>query len=257
MNRETRRKIKQLHVIQNELETRVAQRTADLAAKNDELEGFTHVVSHDLRAPLRSMAAFTHIVREEESERLSEQGQKDLGRLEDSATHLSKLVEDLLEYAKLGAKSLYREPVDLTEIAEKVVEEVRQVHPELDLKATIHPLGETQGDARILALALFNLVDNACKYRKPGYEAVVEIGREEGPGGAVYFVKDEGLGFSSDHAGRVFEPFERLRQNSAPGSGIGLANVRRVVRRHGGEIWAEGVPGQGATFRFTLGRETG
>ncbi|RYG37431.1 GAF domain-containing sensor histidine kinase [bacterium] len=257
MQLELRRRISQLRKIQNELEDRVAQRTAELVAKNDELEGFTHVVSHDLRAPLRSMAAFTNIVREEEDGGLSEQGKKDLQRLEDSANNLAKLVEDLLDYARLGAKGVYGESVNLTHVAQKVVEDVRAIHPDLDLKATVGELGEIQGDPRILTLALFNLVDNACKYRKAGYEAKVEIGREDQSGGPVYFVRDEGLGFTPEQAERLFIPFERLRQNSASGSGIGLANVRRVIRRHGGEIWAEGVPGQGATFRFTLGRENG
>jgi len=236
-----------------ELELRVDERTAALVAKNQELEGFTYSVSHDMRTPLRGIVGNANIVLEEEGERISDTGKEQLRRLANAAIKMAQLVDDLLQYARLGVRELKTEPINLMSLAQQVAKEVASNRGDCELTVSIPEDCTVTCDPRILGMALHNLFDNACKYRKRGNPMRMELGVQERFGESVYFVRDEGIGFDMTYVHKLFVPFERLHRDSDYlGTGIGLANVRRAIERHGGVVWAEGEPGVGATFYFTL-----
>ncbi len=247
---EARRAAAALQATNEELERRVEQRTAELLARNEELQGFTHSVSHDLRAPLRAIVANARFAMEDEADRLSPSGRQLLDRLASAALKMGELVDDLLEYARLGGRIVRGEWVDLSELTHRVASDVARDHPEAGLTVRVQPGLEVEGDSRLLGMAMHNLIDNACKYRKKEMDAFVEVGRSD----QAFFVRDQGIGLDMAYAHKLFRPFERLhREDEYAGTGIGLANVRRAIERHGGRVWAEGVPGQGTTFWFTIG----
>lgn len=235
-----------------ELERRVAERTADLAKKVEEMEGFSYSISHDMRAPLRAIISRARIVLDEEGPRVSDEGRQNLHRLHRAASQMAQLVEDLLQYARLGTREIATERVQLGELVRKVGVDVDQERPEacLELHVTCDPVVEA--DPRLIGLALFNLLENACKYRKKGEMARVTFGCREEGSERRFYLRDQGIGFDMQYVGKLFTPFERLHREEYSGTGIGLANVRRAIERHGGRVWAEGERGVGATFWFTL-----
>jgi signal transduction histidine kinase len=236
-----------------ELEGRVDERTAALVSKNQELEGFTYSVSHDMRTPLRAIVGNANIVLEEEGDRLSENGKAGLQRLSSAAIKMAQLVDDLLQYARMGVRELSLDRRELGELARTVGAQVADERGAYSLTISLQGEHWVDCDARILGLALHNLLDNACKYCKVGEAAKIELGLETQFGEDTYFVRDEGIGFDMAYVHKLFIPFERLHRDSEyPGTGIGLANVRRAIERHGGRIWAKGALGKGATFYFTL-----
>ncbi|HSI72523.1 MAG TPA: ATP-binding protein [Fimbriimonas sp.] len=233
------------------LEQRIDQRTAELQAKNEELEGFSYAISHDMRSPLRAIVANAQFVLEDEGERVSEAGRTMLQRLAAAALRMSLLVDDLLQYARLGNQGIHREPVDLSDLAHSVAEQVRGEFP--DAQFEIEPGLTAEADSMLVSLVLGNLFDNACKYSKPGQAAQVSFGRQEIDGANYFFVRDEGIGFDMEYAKNLGRPFERLHsQAEYPGTGIGLANVKRIVERHGGRFFMESEPGVGSTAFFSL-----
>lgn len=233
----------------SELEERVRARTAELEAANRELEGFCYSVSHDMRAPLRSISAAASIVLEDNEGKLDEEAVANLQRLNAAANKLGVLVDDLLGFARLGRAEMFRSKVDMHNLADEVVKEFEAREPGATIRNEI-PVGETvNGDPQLLRLVLDNLVDNACKYKTPGSPPKVELSKSNGH----FCVKDDGIGFDMAYVDKLFQPFERLhRDTDYPGTGIGLANVRRIIERHGGKVWAESEKGKGATFYFTL-----
>ncbi|MDW8469824.1 MAG: ATP-binding protein [Burkholderiales bacterium] len=232
------------------LERRVRERTAQLEAAIAELESFSYSVSHDLRAPIRAMGAFARMVIEDEGERLSPEGRRMLGVIEDNARRLGALVDDLLTLARVSRAELARAPLDLAALARAVAAELEPRYPGAEL--AIAPLPPAEGDATLVRQALVNLLDNALKYSARAERPRVEVGWDAAA--QAYFVRDNGVGFDMAYAGKLFRPFERLHAPSEyAGTGIGLAIVKRVVERHGGRVWAEAAPGAGATFWFTLG----
>ncbi|WP_084179187.1 sensor histidine kinase [Fimbriimonas ginsengisoli] len=236
-----------------ELEIRVDERTAALVATNLELQGFTYSVSHDMRTPLRAIVGNANMVFEDEGSNLSENGRRQLQSLATAAVKMAQLVDDLLQFARLGGSALVIERINLSQLIEKVSRDVQPLHSECELELTVAPDLWVDGDARFLGMALQNLLDNACKYRKAGMPARVEVGKEECGGKPVFFIRDEGIGFDMQYVPKLFVPFERLHRDSDyPGTGIGLANVKRAIERHGGIIWAEGELGVGSKFSFTL-----
>lgn len=238
----------------SELERRVQERTHALVAKNQELEGFTYSVSHDMRAPLRAMVANAAIVLEEEGDRLSDEGAAGLSRLSEAALKMAKLVDDLLQFARIGVRELKRVPVNLSELGEVVIGEVMREYPEGEMLTTMPDNTIVEADPRILGMALHNLFENACKYKKEGQPAQIEFGMENRFGERVFYVRDQGIGFDMTYVHKLFVPFERLHRDAEyKGTGIGLANVKRAVERHNGLVWAEGELGKGATFYFTIG----
>jgi signal transduction histidine kinase/CheY-like chemotaxis protein len=235
-----------------ELEQHVADRTQELVRANEEMEGFCYTVSHDLRAPLRAIMASSMILLGDYEGDLDEEARTMLQRQAAAAKRLGQLIDDLLRLSRLSRGELQKMVCDLSHTAREVAEQMRATC-EAEVHFHVSPGIRAEGDPRLLRFVIENLFDNACKFRKPGESVTVEFTSERAGGEEVYVVRDRGIGFEQEYVEKIFKPFERLvREDEFPGTGIGLANVKRIVERHGGRVWAEGRPGQGATFYFTL-----
>lgn len=231
------------------LERRVRERTAELEASNRELEAFSYSVSHDMRAPVRAIAGFATILLDEHGGELSGEAQRMLARIAGSAAHMGALIDALLDLSRLMRQPLERRPLDVSALAARLLDEARDRYAGRVVVARVQPGLTANADPTLLRSALANLVDNALKYTARRAEAVIEVGRE----GGEFFVRDNGEGFDMAYSGKLFKPFERLHgEDEFPGTGIGLATVDRILRRHGGRARAEGTPGKGATVYFTL-----
>lgn len=230
---------------------------AALAESNRALEGFSYTVAHDLRTPLRGVEALTRFTLKDHGHRMPAEAREQLEIALASAERMSRLVDDLLHFSRAAKGDLRAESIDLSALAREAAAEVRERHPERRVAFACHE-GEARvrGDARLLRLVLVNLLDNAWKYtREREPHARVEFGVRRLDGGeAAFFVRDNGAGFDPARGGDLFREFSRLHDwNEYPGTGVGLATVRRIVERHGGRVWAEGRPKEGATFHFTIG----
>jgi PAS domain S-box-containing protein len=236
-----------------ELDLRVKERTAELMDANKELEAFSYSVSHDLRAPLRALDGYSQTLLEDYAGRLDEPARHCLRRIRAAATRMARTIDDLLELARLSRRQLGCQSVDLGQLAHRIMRDLHSSAPQRHLEFVAPARLAGWGDPSLLRAALTNLLDNAWKYTRNCSQAHIEFGRTERNGEPIWFVRDNGVGFDMAYAGRLFEAFQRLHPESEfEGSGIGLAIVQRIVRRHGGRIWAESAPGQGATFHFTL-----
>ncbi|HEY7674271.1 MAG TPA: MASE4 domain-containing protein [Burkholderiales bacterium] len=238
-----------------ELEVRVRERTAELQAANKELDSFAYSVSHDLRAPLRALDGYAQILEEDHAARLDAEARSLLGVVRASSRKMTQLIEALLNFSRLGRIPLKTQPVPLDELIREVVGELHSANSGRRIEFTLGELGIAEGDPVLLKQVLANLVGNAVKYSRGKDPARVEIGRSAEPGkGAFWYVKDNGAGFDMSYYGKLFGVFQRLHgADEFEGTGVGLAIVQRVIARHGGLVWAESKPGQGATFCFTLG----
>lgn len=228
------------------LENRVEERTAQLQLANEELEAFTAAVSHDLRAPLRSVSAFAAQLREDHGDALG----TPLAKVEAAAARAQTLVTDLLELSQLSRSPLRRSAVDVSQMAAEIVAELRAHAPERETTVTIAPSLSVVADPTLLRIALENLLSNAWKYSAKNPHARIDVGRtDEG----ALVVRDNGVGFDLAHAEKLFTPFHRLHAASEfEGTGIGLATVQRIARRHGGRVWAEAAPDRGASFYLAI-----
>ena len=236
-----------------ELENRVLERTRQLEAANRELEAFAYAVSHDLRAPLRSMSGFSQILQESAPPGLDEKSRHYLQRIHDASMRMSGLIEDLLNLSRIGRSELTARPISLSQVAAEAAAAVRERHPKRDVQLEVAPGLEVNADPRLLRIALENLLSNAWKYTARASQASVSVGVQAGEHGPVYFVRDNGVGFDIKYADKLFVPFQRLHpETEFPGSGIGLVTVQRIIARHGGRVWADAKPDEGATFYFTL-----
>jgi len=241
-----------------ELERAVADRTRELLHLNRELEAFSWSVSHDLRAPVRALAGFAQALTEEYAGRLDGPGLDYLARILAASRRMSMLIDDLLQLSRVSRTELRRQKLDLSALVREVADEVQEREPGRPVAWRIQPGVEAHADARLLRVALVNLLENALKFTRPAAEPRVEFQARDGPEGRSYLVRDNGAGFDMAYAGRLFQPFQRLHgPEEFEGTGVGLATLQRIVHRHGGRAWAEGQPGQGATFYFTLGEEPG
>lgn len=234
-------------------EEQLKQRTLELEAANKELESFSYSVSHDLRAPLRSMDGFSQALLEDYSGKLDDEGRDYLKRIQDSASNMAQLIDDMLELSRLTRVSMRRESVNLSELAESITAELKKTQPKRHVEVSIAPGLVVYGDAKLFRVVLENLLDNAWKFTAKTPQARIEMGITEHDGGEAYFVRDNGPGFDMAYADKLFVPFQRLHKTTEfPGTGIGLATVKRIIHRHGGQVWGEGKVGKGATFYFIL-----
>jgi PAS domain S-box-containing protein len=236
------------------LNTALAQRAAALEAANRELEAFSYSVSHDLRAPLRSIDGFSLALLEDYGPQLEGDAQDYLHRVRAAAQRMALLIEDLLDLSRVARSELRWEKVALSDLAEDIARELQQAEPQRVAAFVIQPQVTAQGDARLLRLVLENLIGNAWKFTARQPEAIIEFGARAEPDGQVFYVRDNGAGFDMAYAQRLFGAFQRLHdQHEYAGTGIGLATVQRIIHRHQGRVWAESQVGAGATFYFTLG----
>jgi light-regulated signal transduction histidine kinase (bacteriophytochrome) len=231
-----------------ELEQRVQERTVDLTRANDELEAFSYTVSHDLRAPLRAIAATSRVLIEDFQDQLPEEANRLLERQSKAAVRLGTLIDDLLKLARMSRARPTMVALDVSELAR-----VTGLDLELGDSLAVAPGIRAAGDAALVRSVLANLIENAAKFRHPGRPLAIEVEGKYYGGEVEISVRDNGLGFSMAYESKIWEPFQRLvRDEEVPGTGIGLATVRRIVEAHGGRAWAEGKPGEGAAFLFTL-----
>ena len=243
-----------LHQLNETLERRVAERTRELAISNRELESFSYSVSHDLRAPLQVIDGFGRALVTRHAEQLDGQALHYLERIRENTSHMSGLIDDLLLLAKVTRAEIRAEEVNLAVTAHRIVEHLRARFPQREVGVEIDGQLPCRGDSRLLGVVLENLLENAWKFTGRTPCARIHVGRGEGPDGeTVFFVSDNGAGFDMAYVDKLFNAFQRLHAGSEfEGTGIGLATVHRIISRHGGRIWAEGSPGGGASFRFTL-----
>ncbi len=237
-----------------ELEHRVKERTAQLEAANKELEAFAYSVSHDLRAPLRSIDGFGQALEEDYAAALDDQGRDFLQRIRSASKRMGLLIDDLLVLSRLTRGDIHRQKVDLTVMARRILEEMRRADPDRSVECIIAEKLSASGDEQLLSAVLENLLRNAWKFTSRRKEAKIQFGACTTPEGeTAFFVKDNGAGFSMEHVGKLFQAFQRLHTvQEFPGNGIGLATAQRIIHRHGGRVWAEGEVEKGATFYFTL-----
>jgi PAS domain S-box-containing protein len=237
------------------LERRVSERTAQLVVANEELESFSSSVSHDLRAPLRIIDGFSQALAEDCRDQLDAQGQQYLERIRASTAHMDQLITDLLKLAHVVSAPLQRVPVDLSVLACTVLAELQASAPQRHVELAVEDGLQVEGDPNLLRIVLDNLLGNAWKYTGKQPAPRIDVGHTvDKNGGVVYYVRDNGAGFDMAHAAKLFQPFGRLHATSEfEGTGIGLAIVQRIIRRHGGRIWGEAEVGTGATFSFTVG----
>ena len=242
------------------LEQRVAERTKELErralelqAANSELDAFAYSVSHDLRAPLRSIDGFSQVLLEDYGAGLDEAARDSLQRVRAASQRMATLIDDLLKLARVTRTEMRTERVDLSGIARELVLDIQRTTPDRQVEFAIAPGLEAQGDSRLLRVVLDNLLRNGWKYTGKQPQPRVEFTAMDENGGRVFVIKDNGAGFDMKYADKLFGVFQRLHSTAEfEGTGVGLATVRRIINRHGGRIWAEGIVDQGATFYFTL-----
>ncbi|RNC71402.1 MAG: response regulator [Desulfuromonadales bacterium] len=244
----------ELRRLNAELEQRVAERTRELEAANRELQAFNYSVSHDLRAPLTIIDGFSKAVLDDCAADLPPLATEYLERVRAASQRMAQLIDSLLSFSRLGREPLKRETVDLSGIARTIEGELRYLHPERNgVSIRTADRVTAWGDRQLLRSVMDNLLGNAWKYTGKKERAEIEFGSYEAEGNTVYFVRDNGVGFSMRYADRLFTPFQRLhRTEEFGGIGIGLATVQRIISRHGGKVWVEAEEDKGATFYFTL-----
>lgn len=223
----------------------------EIARANRELEAFSYSVAHDLRAPLRTIDGFSRIVLRDQAERLDEEGREHLRLVHESVQRMGRLLEDMLQLSRYSRAEMHRRPLDLAAMARETIARLQSEEPERSLDFTVADTLPARGDASLIGAVLENLLGNAWKYTRRRPVAIIELGWS--PREQAYFVRDNGTGFDMAYAGKLFKVFQRLHSAAEfEGTGVGLSIVQRIIERHGGRIWAEALPEQGATFFFTL-----
>jgi signal transduction histidine kinase len=243
----------EIRALNDDLEDRVRERTAELEAANKEMETFAYSVSHDLRAPLRGIDGFSQILSEDYADKLDAEGQRHLQRVRAASQRMGQLIDDLLKLSRITRNEMNRTRVDLSLIAQNIADDLLRSEPERQVEFVIAPGLVIHADDNLMHILMENLLGNAWKYTSKNPRARVEFGSQEPSGQRVYFVRDDGAGFDMTYAEKLFTPFQRLHTLAEfEGTGIGLATVQRIIQRHGGTVWAEGAVQKGATLYFTL-----
>lgn len=257
---ERKRAEESLTRLNEDLEKIIADRTRKLNEKawqlevaNKELEAFSYSVSHDLKAPLRKIEQFSEMIQAHGGQGLDDKLQMYLERISANSVEMSQLIEEMLSFSRLANAEMKRETVDLSQIARQIATDLQLQEPERSVTFQIEDHLQVNGDPTLMRAVVQNLLGNAWKYTSRTESAWIEFGRVSSSSESCFFVRDNGIGFDMVNVGRIFKPFQRLHTKADfPGSGIGLANVQRIISRHGGRVWAEGKPNEGATFYFTV-----
>jgi signal transduction histidine kinase len=248
--------------IRARMEREMKRQAEKLSQANRELESFAYSVSHDLRAPLRSISGFSTALEEDYGATLPEEANEYLQRLRKAAERMDRLIDDILQLSRMSRYDMHCEQVDLSALAEDIIKQLQEQEPDRNVACTIQPGLLIQGDSHLLRIMLDNLLGNAWKYTGKQESAEIFFGRADNdaplpPGNdehsVIYCVRDNGVGFDMAYADKLFTPFQRLHaEKDFPGTGIGLATVQRILRRHGGNAWVDSSPGAGTAFYFTL-----
>ena len=250
---EAKKKTEETLIERKRAEAELRRSSEELAIVNKELESFSYSVSHDLRAPLRAIKSFSSILQEDYSDKLAAGGRDFLKRIALGADKMSELIDDILRLAKISRHEMNPGNIDLGAIASSIINDLRLAEPERKVETVIAPDLTAFGDARLIKIALSNLIGNAWKYSSKAPNARIEFGAMKESNEKTYFIRDNGVGFDMTHSHKLFMPFQRLHSdNQFPGTGIGLAIVNKIIQHHEGRIWGEGETGKGATFYFTL-----
>ncbi|MDO8303930.1 MAG: ATP-binding protein, partial [Sedimentisphaerales bacterium] len=233
--------------------TKTKKETADVASTSKEMEAFSGSASHDLRAPLRVIDGYAQLLLEDYATKLDDNGKDLITKIRSSSEQMRKIIEDLLSFSRLGNQEIKKEYLAMGPMVKEVCDELKQAVPNRSITCTIQELPDSRADEATMRLVWSNLLSNAIKYTGPKKEAIIEIGSTSDKDKITYFVKDNGVGFDMKNVNKLFNIFQRLHSvEEFEGTGVGLANVKRIIERHGGTVSAEGKVGEGSTFSFTL-----
>jgi light-regulated signal transduction histidine kinase (bacteriophytochrome) len=244
----------QIRRMNEELERRVKERTAQLEIANQELEAFSYSVSHDLRGPLRGIDGFSRALLDDYQDRMDESGKHYLNRIQSGAQRMGQLIDDILKLSRINRSELDRMEIDLSQMCGKILENLAREAPDRTMEIAVQPGLTVQADRRLMLVALENMLGNAWKFTSRCERPRIEVNETTSPeGDRILFIRDNGAGFDMQYVGKIFDAFQRLHSTDEfEGTGIGLAIVQRIIHRHGGRIWAEAEIERGATFFFTL-----